>query len=58
MEIELSNYQERAIPKSCPEAMRAKIVAARSQRNAKKSNGISVEEDAETLKKFAASLEQ
>jgi|HubBroStandDraft_4_1064222.scaffolds.fasta_scaffold4609130_1 hypothetical protein len=58
MEIELSNYQERAIPKSCPAEMRAKIVAVRSQRNAKKSNGISVEEDAETLKKFAASLEQ
>jgi hypothetical protein len=60
MEVEYSNYgrrEERAIPKSCPPAMRAKIVAAREQRTAKKPELVSVEEQAETLKKFASTLE-
>jgi hypothetical protein len=58
MEVEFSNYQERAIPKSCPAEMRAKIEQARAQRTAKKPDGISVAEDAETLKTFASMLEQ
>jgi hypothetical protein len=58
MEIELSNFQERAIPKSCPAEMRAKIEAARTQRTAKKEIGLSVADDSETLKKFASTLEQ
>jgi hypothetical protein len=58
METEFSNYKKRDIPKSCPAEMRAKIEAAREGRTVTKKIGVSVEEDAETLKKFAASLEQ
>jgi len=57
MEVEYSNYEKRDIPKSCPAAIRAKIEAAREGRTAK-NDGISVAEDAETLKKFASMLEQ
>lgn len=32
MEVEMSNFVERAIPKSCPKEMRAKIQEIREQR--------------------------
>ena len=32
MEIEMSNYVQRAIPASCPKELRSKIEAAREQR--------------------------
>lgn len=58
MEREFSNVQERMIPKSCPAVLRAKIEATREQRAKPEKTGLSVAEDADTLKKFAASLEQ
>jgi len=52
MEVEMSNFHERAIPKSCPADVRAKIEAARNKPATK-----SAEQDPETwelMKKFAA----
>ncbi len=58
MKIEYSNFnparEPRAIPESCPAELRTKIQAAREKRE----TSLSVEQDAETLKEFAASLEQ
>ena len=58
MKIEYSNFsparEPRAIPESCPAELRNKIQAAREKRE----TSLSVEKDAETLKKFAATLEQ
>jgi hypothetical protein len=58
MEFEFSNFNERAIPTSCPANLRAKIEAAREGRAAVVKPELSVEEDSETLKKFAATLGQ
>jgi hypothetical protein len=62
MKIEYSNFsparEPRAIPESCPAELRTKIEKAREQRTAKKPEDlVSVEEQAETLKKFASTLE-
>jgi hypothetical protein len=55
MEVEISNFQERTIPKSCPAEMRAKIEVARTQRGVP-----APEPDVEgwdLLKKFASEQE-
>lgn len=59
MEIELSNFQERAIPKSCPAAIRARIEAVRAMQanRTAKAEVLSVEADAETLKQVCSTLE-
>ena len=58
MEMEFSNFNERAIPKSCPVELRSKIEAARAGRKPEVKPEVSVEQDAEVLKKFAQILEQ
>jgi hypothetical protein len=59
MEMEFSNFNERAIPKSCPAELRSKIEAARAGKKPEvKQPELSVEQDAETLKAFAATLGQ
>ena len=51
MEVEFSNFEQRAISNSCPAEMRAKIEAARERRTAAQKQDL---EGWELLKEFAA----